>query len=108
FSIAVIWVALSPSSLPAAVVRVIPSLSADSLAPLAIATKNGFVEVLVINVTPIGPAAEPPAAWLAVEELVPVELAGELPEQAANNMAAVARVDTAPRRLPVVEWVTGA
>jgi len=75
---------------------------------LAIATKNGFVEVLVINVTPIGPAAEPPAAWLAVEELVPVELAGELPEQAANNMAAVARVDTAPRRLPVVEWVTAA
>src|SRR2546427_9146376 len=61
FSMAATWLAVSPSSLPAADVSVMPSLSADSLAPLAIATKNGFVEVFVIRVTPIAPPAAEPA-----------------------------------------------
>ena len=111
FSIAVIWVAVSPSSLPAAVVRVMPSLSADSLAPLAIATKNGFVEVFVIRVTPIEPvtAPEPDAAVepAGALELVDVEL-GLLPVvlQAANRMAAVAITARPLIRAPRIDWST--
>src|SRR6202165_31992 len=51
FSIAVIWVAASPSILPAADSRVTPSAFACLLAPSFILTKNGFVSVFVIRPT---------------------------------------------------------
>ena len=101
FSIAVIWLAVSPSSLPAAVVRVMPSFLADSSAPLAMATKKGFVEVLVIKVTPIAPPGEPAAApEPAGEEPPPLEL------QATNTTAAVATTARPRIPLPRVEWFT--
>ena len=50
-SIAWIWVASSPSSLPAAVVMVTLLALPAASAPFCIAMKNGFVLVLVISVT---------------------------------------------------------
>jgi hypothetical protein len=101
--------------LPAAVVSVMPSLSADSLAPLAIATKKGFVEVFVIRVTPIGPLAAPEPLALAGPE--PDAAAGAEPDaagaavlppelQAANRTPAVARAARPRTRFPRFDWFT--
>src|SRR3979411_1115491 len=57
FSIAVTWLALSPSNLPAAVIRLAPLAVASLSAPSFILTKNGLVSVLVISPTVTGPAA---------------------------------------------------
>ncbi len=51
FSIAATWPSLSPSNLPAAVIRVTPSSLALASAPSRILTKNGLVSVLVIRPT---------------------------------------------------------
>ena len=90
-----------------AVVRVMPSLSADSLAPFAIATKNGFVEVFVIRVTETAPAAADPAGAepAAPPEPAGVDAAGLL--HAANRTAAVATTTARPRnRLPRIDGFT--
>ena len=50
-SIALTWVSVSPSLLPAAVVIETPFFSPAALAPSCMAMKNGLVLVLVINVT---------------------------------------------------------
>jgi len=61
FSIAVIWPASSPSSLPAAKVSSTPASSAAASAPSCIATKNGFATVLTMSETPMAsPSAPPP------------------------------------------------
>jgi hypothetical protein len=83
---------------------------------LAIATKKGFVDVFVINVTPIGPpaaepagaeppaaepaGAEPPAAEPAGAALLPVEL------QAAKRTAATTTATEPLIRLPKLDWFT--
>jgi len=78
-SIAEIWPASSPSSLPEATVRLtLPALSANSFAPFCMATKNGFDESLVMSATPTlspPPGAPPPL----------------LPPQALSISAALAR-----------------
>src|SRR5690606_29273437 len=51
FSIAATWPSLSPSNLPAAVIRLSPSSFAVASAPSRILTKNGLVSVLVIRPT---------------------------------------------------------
>src|SRR6187401_739488 len=51
FSIAAIWLALSELLLPAAYVRLAPSLLAAFVAPARILTKNGFVASFVIRPT---------------------------------------------------------
>ena len=60
FSIAVTWLALSPSNLPAALISVAPLADASFCAPSFILTKNGLVSVLVIRPTLIFPAELPP------------------------------------------------
>src|SRR3954470_3646522 len=49
FSMAVTWLALSPSYRPAAVISFAPLALAAAVAPSRILTKNGFVSVLVIS-----------------------------------------------------------
>src|SRR5215217_1634444 len=49
FSIAVTWLALSPSNRPAAVISLAPLAFAVPVAPSRIFTKNGFVSVLVMR-----------------------------------------------------------
>src|SRR5438105_4201032 len=51
FSMAVTWVALSPSNLPAPVMSVAPFFFAAFWAPSFIFTKNGFTSVLVMSPT---------------------------------------------------------
>src|SRR3954451_10549600 len=58
--IAVTWLALSPSYLPAAVISFTPSFAAAFLAPAFIFTKNGFVSVFVIRPIVMLPLPEPP------------------------------------------------
>src|SRR3954453_23545882 len=58
--IAVTWLALSPSYLPAAVRSLTPSWAAAFWAPAFIFTKNGFVSVLVIRPTVMSLFLEPP------------------------------------------------
>src|SRR6266850_3838097 len=53
FSMAVTWLALSPSNLPAPVMSFAPSFFAAAWAPSFILTKNGLVSVLVIRPTTI-------------------------------------------------------
>jgi hypothetical protein len=92
-----------------------PSLSAESLAPFAIATKNGFVEVFVMRVTPMGPAAAEPVA--APDAVARPESAGdELAEfglallplllHAAKRMAAMPTMARPLLHLPRVDWFT--
>src|SRR5689334_11390488 len=72
FSIAVTWLALSPSNLPAALVSVAPLADASFWAPSFILTKNGLVSVLVIRPTFTLPEPlddeplEPPQAVIAI------------------------------------------
>src|SRR5258708_4518847 len=61
FSMAVTWLALSPSNLPAAVSSLAPSFDAAASAPCFIFTKNGLVSVLVMR-----PTTGWSAAWLAL------------------------------------------
>ncbi len=49
FSIAVTWLGLSPSNLPAAVINLAPLAFAVSVAPSLIFTKKGLVSVLVMR-----------------------------------------------------------
>src|SRR2546428_6860806 len=66
FSIAVTWLALSPSNLPAAVSSFAPAALAAFCAPSFIFTKNGFVSVFVTSPTTIWPLpAEPFDAFVA-------------------------------------------
>src|ERR1700759_4681924 len=58
--IAVTWLALSPSYLPAAVISFTPSLDAAFWAPSFIFTKNGLVSVLVIRPIVMSPLPERP------------------------------------------------
>src|SRR6202048_1200538 len=69
-SIALIWVWVTPSLLPAATVRVTLSLAAAVLASFSMDTKYGFVSVLRISDTPTGDPVLPPLPRLLVEELV--------------------------------------
>jgi hypothetical protein len=62
------------------------------------ATKKGFVEVFVMRVTPIGPAAPPEAPGAVLAAVPPLE-------QAASISAVVARADRLPSRFPW-EWIT--
>src|SRR4051812_12151586 len=59
FSIAVTWLALSPSNLPAALCSVAPLALASFSAPSFILTKNGLVSVLVISPTLTSPDPPP-------------------------------------------------
>src|SRR5262245_37941502 len=54
-SIALIWVWVSPSDLPAATVRDTSSLAASFFASFSIDTKYGLLSVLRINDTPVLP-----------------------------------------------------
>ena len=53
FSMAVTWVALSPSNFPAALISLTPLAFAASMAPSFIFTKNGLVSVFVMRPTTI-------------------------------------------------------
>src|SRR5579863_1337537 len=94
-SIAVIWVCVSPSELPAATVSLTPSLAAAASASLFIVTKYGLVRVLRIRDTPtVWPLADAdpleagvPEAPVAAAELEELEELEEL--QAAS--AAIAQ-----------------
>ncbi len=79
FSMAWICVSSSPSALPAASVRSMPSFAAASFAPSSIATKKGFVVVFTMSETPTSP--EPP---LPPDPDPPLEL-----EQPASPPAAM-------------------
>src|SRR5207245_11097025 len=59
-SIALIWLWVSPSLLPAATERLTLSFAASVLASFSIDTKYGFVNVFRINETPTLPPEEPP------------------------------------------------
>src|SRR5436190_12276483 len=59
FSIAVTWLALSPSNLPAADIRVAPLAFASLSAPSFILTKNGLVSVFVIRPSLTSPELPP-------------------------------------------------
>jgi hypothetical protein len=82
FSMAVTWLALSPSNLPAAVIRVTPSASASFCAPSFILTKNGLVSVLVIS----------PTLTLSVEPEPDDEL--DLPQAASPSEAPTSTATT--------------
>src|SRR3954467_3189311 len=58
--IAVTWLALSPSYLPAAVISFTPFSVAAFCAPTFILTKNGFVSVFVISPIVILSLPDPP------------------------------------------------
>src|SRR6266700_3468267 len=75
FSMAVTWLALSPSNLPAAVISLAPLAWASFSAPSFILTKKGLVSVLVMRPTMTWPPPDPP------EEL------DELLEQLAATVA---------------------
>ena len=60
FSIAVTWLALSPSNLPAAVISLTPLALASFSAPSFILTKNGLVSVLVMSPTLMSELLLPP------------------------------------------------
>src|SRR6266498_251693 len=60
FSMAVAWLALSPSNLPAAVSSLAPLAAASLAAPSFILTKNGLVSVLVISPTWTWPLCDDP------------------------------------------------
>src|SRR5439155_15251656 len=79
FSIAVTWLALSPSNLPAALCSVAPLAVASFWAPSFILTKNGFVSVLVMSPTLMAP---PPP--LLDDEVL------DLPQAVAASAAATA------------------
>jgi len=65
--IAVTWLALSPSYLPAAVISFAPSLDAAFWAPSFIFTKNGFVSVFVIRPIVMSLLPEPPPPrWMGL------------------------------------------
>jgi hypothetical protein len=72
---------------------------------LAIATKKGLVEVLVIRVTPIAPAepagVEPPGAELPAGAELPLGLL-----QATNRRPAMATAAALLGHLPRVDWFT--
>ena len=76
------------------------------MAPLAIATKKGFVEVFVIRVTLMEPpaAAEPAAAEPAAAEPEALPPAGVL--HAVTRMATLATTPTLLSHLPRVDWFT--
>src|SRR6202035_1366519 len=91
-SIAVIWVCVSPSELPAATVSLTPSLAASASASFFIVTKYGLVRVLRMRDTPtVWPLADADPLGAEVpeepEEAAEVEELEEL--QAAS--AAVAQ-----------------
>src|SRR3954452_18429436 len=89
-SISVIWPSSSPSALPEPTLMSAPSAGQFFLALCCMATKNGFVESLVIRDTPmLPPAAAPPDEVEAPEELL------LLPPQAARASEAAS---PAPRR----------
>src|SRR5579859_5607721 len=91
-SMAVIWLCVSPSLVPAATVRLTLSLAAAALASFSMLTKYGFVNVLRISDTPTWePPPEPdPAAAVPPEE--------EL--QAARAATAHSAVPAAAARAP--------
>src|SRR5437867_2041511 len=91
FSIAVTWLWLSPSNLPAALTSVAPSCLAAACADCFIFTKNGFVSVLVIRPTCTFPPDDPPPL------LVPLLLL--LPQAATPNAAAAVTAVTAASRV---------
>src|SRR6266542_4512752 len=66
FSIAVTWLALSPSNLPAAICSFAPLALASLVAPSFILTKNGLVSVLVMSPTETWPPP-PPAELFELE-----------------------------------------
>ena len=70
FSIAVTWLALSPSNLPAADISVAPLALASFSAPSFILTKNGLVSVLVISPTLIPPELPPEDELLDLPQAV--------------------------------------
>ena len=94
------WPSSSPSSLPAATVRVTLSFSAAAFAPSCIATKNGLTESLVISVTatvspsgtgarldsPEPGAADPLAAPLALLVAAALVAAAEAVELVAVSL----------------------
>src|SRR6185437_12265801 len=91
-SIALIWLCVSPSLLPAATVRFTLSLAAAVLASFSMLTKYGFVKVLRISETP---TFEPPP-----EPEPPEPLAAPLEEelQAASAATAHSAVPAAAAR----------
>src|ERR1700682_3719115 len=91
FSMAVTWPALSPSNLPAAVMRSRPSSVALACAPSFIFTKKGLVSVLVIRPTLTLVADEPEL------ELLP-------PQAATKTVAAMIKAIGAQRRRPPGSW----
>jgi hypothetical protein len=81
-SIALIWVCVSPSLVPAATVRLTLSLAAAALASFSMLTKYGLVSVLRMRETPtLAPPPDPP------EELLPEEAVVLEEEQAAIAVA---------------------
>ncbi len=86
FSMAVTWLALSPSNCPAAVRSLAPLASASFCAPSFILTKNGLVSVFVIR---------PTTTWPPPDDVEP-----PLPPQAAANSAAPTSMTMETRHLP--------
>jgi len=89
-SMAWIWVASSPSSLPAAVVMLTLLALPASSAPFCIAMKNGLVAVLVIRVTANGSPPPPPLDW--------PEGSAEPPQADRASTVAAVRVSPVTRR----------
>src|ERR1700742_3146534 len=84
--IAVTWLALSPSYLPAAVISFAPSLDAAFWAPSFIFTKNGFVSVFVIRPIVMSPLPELPPP---LDESLPPHAAAPAPVSARATPRAV-------------------
>src|SRR5580698_5704002 len=103
-SIAVIWVCVSPSELPAATVSLTPSLAASASASFFIVTKYGLVSVLRMRDTPtVWPLADadPLEAGLLEEPCEAAELE-ELEELHAAGAAYIARRTDRRRAAPVI------
>src|SRR6266516_3546682 len=98
FSMAVAWLALSPSNLPAAVSSLAPLAAAACAAPCFILTKKGLVSVLVISPT-----------WIWLLDPDPDEL--RPPHAAATSARAAMAATHASRRGPLRracrEWNRG-
>ena len=88
FSIAVTWLALSPSNLPAAVSSLTPSALAAFCAPSFIFTKNGFVSVLVIRPTLAAAAVSVEVSWPLPPHPVTRSAAASRPAESLEIMVA--------------------
>src|SRR4051812_14292190 len=98
--IAVTWLALSPSYLPAAVISLTPACDAAFWAPSFIFTKNGLVSVFVISPTVMLPLlAVPPPDDVPPDELSLPHAATPATSSAAATAKAAVRDQTCPRRL---------